>query len=101
MTYQWKMMSALALTFSTHRKLWMWICRASLGCKISICGGWASLCVWKLEKEVSTVMAKENVPLVSLIFGSGKQIHITPGLSMFNLDTNILEERLSHAYIYN
>ena len=37
----------------------------------------------------------------SLIFGSGKQIHITPGLSMFNLDTNILEERLSHAYIYN
>ena len=64
MTYQWKMMSALALTFSTHRKLWMWICRASLGCKISICGGWASLCVWKLEKEVSTVMAKENVPLV-------------------------------------
>ena len=46
------------------------------------------------------MMAKENVPLVSLIFGSGKQIHITPGLSIFNLDTNILEEGLSHVCIY-
>ena len=94
-------MSALALTFSTHRKLWMWICSASLGCKISICGGWASLCVWKLEKEVSTVMAKENVPLVSLIFGSGKQIHITPGLRIFKFRyQHIGGGAFPYVYIY-